>query len=603
MIFVLCLFHFFTLDVILASNGSRGKYSFSNIFRSKKTKIPSIPNEPLTNEDVLDLRPSAPTYFDYLGRDVNKIIFEDLIIEDFASIRLVSKGFRKFFDDFNYALCCELIPGFTKSTFSHWNDEDLTKEYLKYRLIVLTRAILSDYKPLRMEYLKSGIGMHLNTDFHLRRNAVKMIRFFETKNFDMSLKLANAFLNLRIVAWGDIYHLLFSKSPENISKAWELGLTTIAREMAFYHQKKFLESIKKETGNLLKVSNARKFVLFRFMISTARSQSFDLGCIDKCANQLIKSKKWDLLIELFDLNRENVPSFHLMQFANEGNVDGLRALRVLINYLTSYQRKNLVFLAASNGQLEFLQELDAMGLLKEEYYDTIHAATAKGHIECLEFLVSRFGTKYLSAKDEDGQFPIYIAAKSKNPETLRAIIRLSPHQTFDTQHALYLALKRKLLVNAKILIEHFPILINPKSIRLAIDHNQIDFLKYLLENASPTTITVKGGSGFTVLHYAAYQGNWATIIPILLDTGLLNVMERTFNGKTPVAILKSVRPSTPNSVLMKIFKLETREQLVDALRIYRNREMVDASNGTNLDYYFYLPPPPSPPSPISPSLL
>ena len=54
----------------------------------------------------------------------------------------------------------------------------------------------------------------------------------------------------------------------------ELGLTTIAREMAFYHQQKFLESIKQETGNLLKVSNARKFILFRFMISTARGQSF-----------------------------------------------------------------------------------------------------------------------------------------------------------------------------------------------------------------------------------------------------------------------------------------------------------------------------------------
>ena len=42
----------------------------------------------------------------------------------------------------------------------------------------------------------------------------------------------------------------------------------------------------------------------------------------------------------------------------------------------------------------------------------------------------------------------------------------------------------------------------------------------------------KGFSGHTALHYAAYQDNWAEIVPILLDTGLLNVMERNYHGKT-----------------------------------------------------------------------
>ena len=578
MIFALCLFHFFTFQVIFASNGSRG---FLNIFKCKKAEIPSIPNEPievepLANEVVLDLRPSSPTYFDYLGYDVNRSIFEDLIMEDFASIRLVSKGFRKSFDDLIYALCCDLIPGFTKSTFSHWNDNDPTKEYLKYQLIVLVRAILPDYKPMRMKYLKSGIGMHLKTDFYLRRNAVKMIQFFGRRNVDMSLKLANALLKLRIVDWGDIYHLLFSNSKDNISKAWELGLITIAHEMAFYHQKEFLQSLKQETGNLYRVARAQNFVLFRFMIATARSQNFFLGCLQEPVFRLRDSKQWDLMNELFELYYRNVPTLHLIKFAEDGNIDGLRALRGVIKHLSSFECKKLVALATSNGHLEFLQELDAMGFLKEKYYKNIHVAITNGQIDCLEFLISRFGTKYLSYKDKDGYTPIYVAAMSNYPEALRAIIRLSPHYKFKPIYALDIALNHCKPTNAIILFESFPELIDyPNIIHKIVTYYERDVLKYLLENAKPETITAKDKEGDTALHCTVkcclfHREKWVAITSMLMNTGLFNVMERNQAGLTAVAVIKKRNNSIPNPELMRIFKLETEEQFNEALMIRWN---------------------------------
>ena len=71
--------------------------------------------------------------------------------------------------------------------------------------------------------------------------------------------------------------------------------------------------------------------------------------------------------------------------------------------------------------------MDALGLLQESCYLVIHVAAANGQIECLEFLVSRLGTKYLGFVDDKGDMPIHLAAQRFDSETLRAIIRLYPH--------------------------------------------------------------------------------------------------------------------------------------------------------------------------------
>ena len=76
-------------------------------------------------QDIVVDSSSSARHFDKLGHDVTRKIFEHLI-DDFASIRLVCKIFRRSFDDVNFSICSQLIPGFTKSTFSRWNGESPT---------------------------------------------------------------------------------------------------------------------------------------------------------------------------------------------------------------------------------------------------------------------------------------------------------------------------------------------------------------------------------------------------------------------------------------------------------------------------------------------
>ena len=70
-------------------------------------------------------------------------IILEYFIDDYATMRHVSKSFRRAFDDLIYATCWMKFPGFTKDTFSFWNYEDPTmkKRYLKYQLIPLLRVV------------------------------------------------------------------------------------------------------------------------------------------------------------------------------------------------------------------------------------------------------------------------------------------------------------------------------------------------------------------------------------------------------------------------------------------------------------------------------
>ena len=73
-------------------------------------------------------------------------------------------------------------------------------------------------------------------------------------------------------------------------------------------------------------------------------------------------------------------------------------------------------IATSNGYLDFLKELDTLGILEndsllphEDCILAIHKAAFNGHTDCLEYLVSRFGTHYLGFVDRNGMMPIHLA--------------------------------------------------------------------------------------------------------------------------------------------------------------------------------------------------
>ena len=299
MFFFLWLFRFLIARFISLFNGPELLGNEENSSILSESNLHGI-------QDIVVDSSSSARHFDKLGHDVTRKIFEYLI-DDFASIRLVCKIFRRSFDDVNFAICSRLIPGFTKSTFSHWNNANPTRNYLKYKLIVLTNAILFDSNQKVCNCADFDTSLDLMTDFHLRYNAIDLIKIFETKNIDMCLKLANAFLKLRIVAWRDIYKLLFSNSSENISKAWSLGLTTIARKMAFYDQDKFQKSIK-IVHNLLKPVEARKYALSRFMIAYFIRQGIYYEAYDtsKIFRLLIGAQYWDLLHEVYEMNKNRL---------------------------------------------------------------------------------------------------------------------------------------------------------------------------------------------------------------------------------------------------------------------------------------------------------
>ena len=562
---------------------------FSPVFNGSKlignAEDSSILGEVETPQDIVLYGSSG--HFDMLGDDVTRKIFEHLI-NDFASIRLVSKKFRKSFDDVIFSICGNFVPGFAKSI---WDDK------LKYRLIYLTRVIFSDPK---VNALICRIMPNQMT------NTLELIEFLKSKNLEICLKLTDTLLKVKLVAWRDVYELVFFDSFQSILTAWSLGLTSIAREMSFYHRDVFQISIGSTHMGLLKPIEARKYSLSRFMILSVRDQfiktTFKDGqhrlspnrhpnqiintiepesYLETVVEALIDAQYWDLLHEVYEMKKEYFNPCVLMLFAATGKVEGLRALRGL----AEGKSRDLVRLASSYGHLEFLQELDSMGLLEkdslaliDQYNSAICFAVQNGHTECVEFLATRLGPRYLDSIDRKGYMPIHVAAESENPETLRTIIRLYPYYESRLSFRckfnspLCLALSAKLPENAKILIERFPELIDLQNqignmytpIHASVVFGQIDILELLLKLSKPETITAKTDSGKTALHLAACLNRAA--IPILLNTGLFSVMERDNSGKTPVAIFAEFYHFLSHrSNLIKTFNLKSEEELIQAL--------------------------------------
>ena len=151
--------------------------------------------------------------------------------------------------------------------------------------------------------------------------------------------------------------------------------------------------------------------------------------LNEIIEEIINAQFWDLLNQVHEMNRSFDYSVHMVNIARRGLTGGLKALR-------SYAMNNcrgLAYLAATFGHLEFLKELDAMGLLRVSSTNlrngdsAIHCAALHGRTGCLEFLVDRLGSDLLSLEDQVGFMPIHLAAHSGNPDTLKAIIRRYPH--------------------------------------------------------------------------------------------------------------------------------------------------------------------------------
>ena len=354
-------------------------------------------------------RESKRSSLDSLADNVLHIILQNFI-DDYTNMRLVSKNFRKAFDDLIYVSCWMRFPFFTKETFSPWNHE-----YLKYQLIPLVRLLSFNIEKLIYCYEKSEPRLDLTTSDHLRLNAVQLIRLVIPTFMDTCCELANIFLKLKFVAWNDICQFLFFDKSFSIYCSWRLGLTTIAREMSIYHTKKFIASVGPGLDGLLTVLRARKYHLARFIICFLRDRSHKFRneedeetFVNYAIAELVLAKYWDLLEEMYEICKEFVKSVHVLYLAYYGYVGGLRAFKDL----AKRKSHKLAYLAASRGHLEFLQELHAMGLLGRSCYLSIYAASSNGHTECLDFLVSRLGNHY-NLMDPN------LARRSENLEMLR----------------------------------------------------------------------------------------------------------------------------------------------------------------------------------------
>ena len=76
--------------------------------------------------------------------------------------------------------------------------------------------------------------------------------------------------------------------------------------------------------------------------------------LNNVISELIKSKYWDLLKELYEMNKKNVASFHIINITELGCVEGLRALRSLAKQQSD---KVLHFLGSIHGPFRIFERI------------------------------------------------------------------------------------------------------------------------------------------------------------------------------------------------------------------------------------------------------
>ena len=577
-------FCLFFLSLIDAANISQEKPGVMTLMKRKlkffgAQQYAPVANDPFEEESATIELPSilfpmnfqlGSNLFSLLIDDTAQEILEYLLLEDYAPIRSVSRSFNWFLDNYVYRMSSKYFPEFTKVALRQWDDEAKVTDHLKHRLTLLIKGFFGA-KPPSITGDSDSI-----LDPNLKRNAVRLIKYLQASDLDQCLRLANVFLKLEIVLWGDIVHLLFSNNHETIPRAWSLGLTTIANEMFTYHANLIIKTVGKDHKGLLIALKGNHYALSQVLVHSMRSQSHRFNVDEKTylndvIAELIRANYWYLLSEIYEMNRETetVSYHHVVRLAELGQVQGLRVLKDL----AKDQVCQMTMVAAAKGRLEFLKEMDSFGFLRKSCFLAIHDAASNGHTECLEFLVSRLGIECLGYEDPFGFLPIHFAAGSRNPETMLAILRLYPHYKpshFSLQIAspLHMALYKSSLVNAKILLAHFPELISFTDeeyrtvIHLAMALRDDSILEFLLELAPPEVITARNGKGDTALHLAHKNER----LTLLMSTGLFTAMERNDLGMTPVYVYCD-RIQSDRSKVMQIFNLKSEEEYNEALRI------------------------------------
>lgn len=263
-----------------------------------------------------------------------------------------------------------------------------------------------------------------------------------------------------------------------IQKMYKLGLTTFAHEMHSNNLETFYASIMPPNNGILTAIQGKQLALSKFMISCLIGCSVEFRCryfdyFESVISVLIKAGHWCVLRRIYELYNDY---FHPCQFkaiAEQGCIDGLRALIDLIKI----DRSGFGYCAAANGHVDFLKEMFVLGLLKEtrklrfNVYDAFKGASICRTSECLEFLIEKFGKKYLSKVEFLGQYiPIHYAAVSGGPETIRAILRHYPfykprfidYPFCPAVSPVHYAVSCGRIENIKLLLEYFPELINFK---------------------------------------------------------------------------------------------------------------------------------------------
>ena len=512
-----------------------------------------------------------------LPEDLFQEIF-GYLIEEYSTLRQVSKDFHRFFDHTVIRATWNNLPGCTMASLS-----DLGLDKAAVKLILLAHVLCSYVKPF---LIRDNLDYHCDLDSDLRHNSVNFIKFLQASSKTQSLRLANALLKAEIILWSDVFDLLFFDNSKNsvsfalINYAWSLGLTTIAREMYSHNSDTFFASIDGIDEGVLFAIRGKHHGLSRFMINSSGSSDYYICYIFEIFDALVKSKFWDLSRQVYKQFKNKIRYYNWQDLARYGNVE---ALHELVDYAADFA-DNLLLLAAKFGHLEFLKEMDTLGFIQVSFFKkkifilAVRESILHGHSDCFEFLIRLVENTStflpICLEDEDGLLPVHLAARSSILTTvLRLYPRYKPCLFYCTPISpLHIALNHEYFNNARLLLERFPELINFKDangdsvIHVAAFKFDISMLELLLDLAPPKIISSRNSNGDTALHFAARFPK-PEYVNLLMRTGYFTGMERNHNGKTPVYLFKMNHSYVSEHELMTMFNLHSAGQLSEALHI------------------------------------
>lgn len=514
--------------------------------------------------------------FDSLAEESIQEIFECLPL-DRATLRLVSKRFRKNFDDFVNRMTWINFLGCTEDSFSHWSDKVNSVSRLEFQLMPLAHVLRDHIRPF---IASNGLVFNSGADT-LRSKAINFIEFIKLSNLDQCLRLTDAFLKTKVLEWEDVYGLLFSNNVHAVLSAWSLGLISIAREMYLQNYACFFSSMRRNNKGVLNAIRGGHHTLSHFMLVSFRNAVSYRSYLGMIIDELIDKNYWDILCEVFVINKDYFETCHFKNFAQPGRATDLRQISDCVK---EYSDKLIIWAAESN-YIEVLREMDSLGLVQISSANknlialAVNAAISYNNSNCVEFFLSRLGDKFMSLENEDGLMPVHLAATSENIETLRTVLRLYPHYksrssffSFSTISPLHMAVSKGLVINARIILERFPDLIYKKEgkdnntvIHIAAAKYDSSMLEMLLSVAPRRIISALNANGDTALHIAA-DCSTAHKIELLMRTGYFTGIERNWSDRTPVYIhWRLNRIFISNHGIMARFNLRSEQQFSDAV--------------------------------------